>query len=227
MFAQSAPLFQDRNEVGRRLASRLGHYAGSNAIVVALPRGGVVVGSEIATALDLPLEVLVVRKIGHPSNPEFGVAAVAEGGAPVWDREVLRALRVTTADLKPRLMEEEREVARRARVYREGRGFPEVKGRIVLLVDDGTATGNTLRAAIASLRFRGVRRIAVAVGVAPAEVAKELRRTVEEWVCLATPGRFSAVGQFYRHFDPVDDGEVLELLRRARHANVDPVMRQP
>lgn len=216
MYAQVTQLFEDRAEAGRRISERLRHYRGSSALVVALPRGGVVLGFEIATALGLALEVLVVRKIGHPANPELGVGALVEGGVPDWDRESLRALRISAADLKPQADLESQEVARRVQLYRGGRPLVNVKGRTVILVDDGIATGSTVRAAISALRFRGARRVVVATGVAPAGTAKELRRSVDEWVCLATPQGFFSVGQIYKHFDEVGDELVLDLLQRAR-----------
>lgn len=216
MRERSTPFFVDREEVGRRLAARLEHYRGSRAIVVALPRGGVVVGYEVASTLLLPFDLLVVRKIGHPENPELGVGALVEGAPVQLDTGMLRALGISVADLRHRIEEEQREIVRRVQLYRGGREFMDVKGRIVLLMDDGIATGNTAKAAIAALRFRGARRVVLAVGVAPPATVRELRRVADELVCLASPPDFMAVGQFYEHFDPVEDDQVLELMRRGQ-----------
>ncbi len=216
MRERSTPFFLDREEVGRRLAARLEHYRGSRAIVVALPRGGVVVGYEVASTLRLPFDLLVVRKIGHPANPELGVGALVEGAPAQIDTGMLRALGLSASDLRHRIEEEEREIVRRVHLYRGGRALLDVKGRIVILVDDGVATGNTAKAAIAALRFRGARRVVLGVGVAPAATVRELRRVTDELVCLASPPDFMAVGEFYERFDPVDDDQVLELMRRGQ-----------
>ncbi|MDE1819758.1 MAG: phosphoribosyltransferase [Euryarchaeota archaeon] len=215
MFAEPEPLFQDRAEVGRRLAARLHPYRRSGARVIALPRGGVVVGFEVATALELPLDVLIVRKLGHPQNPEFGIGALVEGAPPQWDEEMISNLGIVRKDLYGVLEAEELEVSRRVQVYRSGARFPDVARQTVLIVDDGVATGNTVRAAVTALRSRGARKLVVAIGVAPAETLRALRRWSDEVVCLSTPPDFAAVGQFFRNFDPVSDEEVVALLRRS------------
>lgn len=196
------------------LAERLQSLRGSDALVVALPRGGVVVAYEIASRLGLELAVLIVRKIGAPENPELGVGALVEGGAPRLDARMIRSLGLTPNDLRPIIQQEEQEASRRAKLYRGGRPFPSVSHRKVVLVDDGIATGNTVRAAVAHLRNRGAEHIALAVGVAPPDTLHDLHWLVDEVVCLSIPGDFAAVGQAYRSFDQVTDDEVLELLGR-------------
>lgn len=206
--------FASREDAGRRLAKRLVAYRGAGALVLALPRGGVVVGAEIARELHLPMEALIVRKIGHPSNPEYGLGALVEGLPPSFDEDRLRRAGISEADLLPTLLDEQREVERRMRRYREGRPLGDVRGRVVILVDDGIATGVTVRAALRALRTRRPRRIVLAVGVAAPEALNALREEVDELVCLASPATFSAVGDSYRSFDPVADDTVVALLRR-------------
>ena len=207
--------FADREEVGRRLAQRLASLRGTNALILALPRGGVVIGAPIAERLGLPMDVLIVRKIGHPTQPEFGLGAVVEGLPPVFDTARLVRAGLTEADLAATVRLEEQEVERRARRYRDGRGLADVRGRTVVIVDDGVATGGTVRAAIRALRRRRPRRIVLAVGVAPAEAVAILRDEVDELVCLAIPVDFSAVGESYRDFRPVSDDRVVALLHRS------------
>lgn len=214
MFADSTSVFRDRAEAGRKLGARLSKYRGTDSIVVALPRGGVVVGYEVAKTLGLPLEVYVVRKIGHPESPELGVGAIAEDGSTRLDTKVLQTLGLGVADLRPIIRREQQECARRAQLYRSGKPFPNVSGRTVILVDDGIATGNTIRAAVAALRTRRPGRVVLAVAVSPPETLHDLRWTVDEIVCLTAPADFAAVGQVYQSFEQVEDSTVLELLHR-------------
>jgi putative phosphoribosyl transferase len=216
MMEPSTRRLVDRADAGRRLAQRLERYRHSHALVIALPRGGVVLAGEVSRALELPLEVLIVRKIGHPFNPEYGVGAWVEGAQPELDRDALAAAGLTEADLRQTLENERLEILRRRQAYREGRPFPSVRGRDILLVDDGIATGNTVRSAIKFLRASGARRIVVAVGVAPPEVVRSLRNQADEVVCLLTPAGFQAVGEFYGSFEQVSDAEVVATLVEAR-----------
>lgn len=206
--------FEDRADAGRRLAQLLLAYRGTDAIVLALPRGGVVVAGEIAERLSLPLDVLIVRKIGHPAEPEFGLGAVVEGLPPVLNTAAMIRSGITEADLRATIRLEEQEVERRARRYRGGRLLPDVRGRTVLLVDDGLATGGTVRAALSALKKRRPKRLVLAVGVAPPETFAALRTQVDELVCLSVPAEFSAVGQFFREFQPVSDDQVVAVLNR-------------
>lgn len=208
--------FEDREDAGQHLAQLLLPYRGTDAIILAVPRGGVVVAAEIAERLGLPMDVLIVRKIGHPAQPEFGLGAVVEGLSPVLNATAMVRARLTETDLALTIREEQREVERRARRYRGGRLLPDVRGRTILLVDDGIATGGTLRSAIQALRQRRPKKIVLAVGVAPPGAFASLRKEVDEFVCLSVPNDFAAVGQFYREFRPVSDERVVALLKRSR-----------
>ena len=208
-------VFADREEAGRELADRLGRYAGRDDVVVlALPRGGVPVAREVADALDAPLDVLVVRKLGLPAQPELALGAVASGGVRILNRELVDSLGLAEEELEELTERERVEVARREDAYRGGRGPTPVEGRTVILVDDGVATGATLRAAVRSLRKRGPSRIVAAVPVAPPDSAETLREEVDELVCVQTPPGFFAVGQFYAHFPQVPGEQVREMLER-------------
>lgn len=206
-------LFRDRVEAGRRLAERLDGYAGrSDVVVLALPRGGVPVGREVADALDAPLDVLVVRKLGAPFQPELALGAVATGGVRILNERLLDEIRVPEEVLEEVTARERRELERREAAYREDREPVPVEGKTVVLVDDGVATGSTLRAAVASLRERGPARIVVAVPVAAAETAAALEEEVDELVCPLTPEAFFGISEWYRRFPQVSDEEVRGLL---------------
>lgn len=206
-------VFADREEAGRELADRLGRYAGRDDVVVlALPRGGVPVAREVADALDAPLDVLVVRKLGLPAQPELALGAIASGGVRILNRELVDSLGLAEEELEELTERERVEVAHREDAFRGGRGPMPVEGRTVILVDDGVATGATLRAAVRSLRERGPSRIVAAVPVASPDSAETLRDEVDELVCVQTPPGFFAVGQFYVHFPQVAGERVRELL---------------
>jgi len=206
----------DRATAGRLLAERLRQYRDERPVVLALPRGGVPVGFEIATRLGAPLDILIVRKIGAPGNPEYGLGAVVEGGTRYVDEPRVRAIGHTVRDLGPSIARETAEVERRAREFRSGRPPAEVRDRTVILVDDGVATGGTVIAALGALRARGPRRIVVALGVAPPDTIEILRREVDDLVVLLAPRMFFAVGEWYHQFSQVSDAEVHELLERSR-----------
>jgi putative phosphoribosyl transferase len=209
--------YVDRSDAGHHLARALASRQGgrSDIIVLGLPRGGVPVAFEIASALDAPLDVFVVRKIGLPGHEEFGIGAIASGGVRVVDHHVLRAYGVDDATLE-RITERERlELQRRERRYRDDRPFPDLRGRTVVLVDDGLATGSTMRAAVAALREEAPREIIVAVPVGAAETCTALAEEVDDLVCLRTPEPFYAVGLWYENFDQTTDEEVHDLLERA------------
>lgn len=207
--------FRDRADAGRQLAAQLGAYASDRPIVLALPRGGVVTAYEIAQALHAPLDVLVVRKLGAPAQPEFGVGAIAPGDVQIVDRSSMVLAGMTDDDVRRVVARETAELARRDRRYRAGRAPLDVRGRTVILVDDGVATGVTVRAAIASLRKRGVGRIVLAVGVIPPETAERLRGEVDDLVCILTPPDLMAVGLYFDDFGQTQDEEVVDLLARA------------
>jgi putative phosphoribosyl transferase len=209
--------FADRYEAGRRLAEALGAYAGrSDVLVIALPRGGVPVGYEVARALGAPLDVMQVRKLGVPGHEELAMGAIASGGVRIVSENVVEALGIPDRVIATVAAAEAQELERRERIYREGRRFPEVRGRTVILVDDGLATGSTMRAAAAALRSLGAERLVAAVPVAPKESCDAVREVVDEVVCTSTPERFMAVGEWYEDFSQTTDEEVSELLRRGR-----------
>ena len=202
----------------RRLAGELHAYAGrDDVIVVALPRGGVPVGYEVARALGAPLEVMQVRKLGVPGHEELAMGAIASGGVRIVSENVVDALGIPERVIATVAAAEAQELERRERVYREGRLFPEMRGRTVILVDDGLATGSTMRAAAAALRSLGAARLVAAVPVAPKESCDAVREVVDEVVCASVPECFQAVGEWYDDFSQISDQEVSELLRRGRH----------
>ena len=209
-------LFVDRAEAGRVLAERLRMYAGRpDVTVLALPRGGVVVGYEVARALRAPLDVLVVRKLGVPGHSELAMGAIASGGARVLSRDVIAMLGISQASIDAVAVREQAELERRERAYRADRPAAPLHGRTVLLVDDGLATGATMRAAVRSLRAHAPARIVVAVPVGAPETCAELRDEADEVVCAHSPASFHAVGSWYDDFSQTSDDEVRELLARA------------
>jgi predicted phosphoribosyltransferase len=209
-------VFRDRSEAGRYLAQELTAYAGRNdVIVLGLPRGGVPVAYEVARALEAPLDVLVVRKLGLPQQPELAMGAVAGGGAIVLDEDLVSALRLPASQVDAVVSRERAEVERREREYRGDRPAPAVHGRIVLLVDDGLATGSTLRAAVQALRRRAPARIVVAVPVGASDSCRSLEADADEVVCAWTPQPFQAVGLWYEDFAQTSDDEVRDLIARA------------
>jgi len=207
----SMSVFRDRTEAGERLAQALERWAGEDVIVLALPRGGVEVALPVAERLGAPLDVLVSRKLGAPMQPELGFGAVSEGGAIWVDEEATRALGLGPQVIEAIESREREELQRRVRAYRGGRPL-NLEGRTVLLVDDGVATGGTMRAAIRAARALGAARVIVAVPVAAPESAAEIRREVDEWVCLQEPSELWAIGVWYRSFPQLDDDRVLEML---------------
>ena len=210
-------LFRDRADAGRHLLSRLGAYQGrSDVVVLGLPRGGIPVGYEVARGLGAPLDVFVVRKLGVPGQEELAMGAIATGGVRVVNRDVVDALHIAPDVLDRAAEAERRELERRERSYRGDRPEPRVEGRTVILVDDGLATGSTMRAAVQALRQQRPARIVVAVPVAASATCEELRREVEDVVCFATPEPFMAVGRFYDDFSQTTDEEVHDLLASAR-----------
>ncbi len=209
-------MFADRQSAGRELAQRLLHYAGRRPLVLGLPRGGVVVAAQIAEALGAELDVLVVRKVGAPRQPELALGAVTDGDEPrtILNEPVIRALRVPRDYLDGAIEAQLTEVRRRQDLYRGGRPAASWRGRLVIVVDDGIATGATVRAGIQALRAGGAGTIVLAVPVAPPEAVRSLRGEVDDLVCLDIPDRFAAVGAFYEDFRQTTDEEVIALLER-------------
>lgn len=213
--------FRDRHDAGVRLAEELARFTGrTDLIVLALPRGGVPVGFEIAQRLHAPLDVFVVRKLGLPWHEELAMGAVAAGGVRVLDERTIRAAGVSPEDIERVTAAERAELERRERRYRGDRPFPSVSNQTVILVDDGLATGATMRAAVESLRKMNPREIVVAVPVGAPETCDAFRDIADDIVCAETPERFGAVGYWYDDFSQTSDEEVHDLLERAQHARI-------
>ena len=207
--------FADRREAGRELASHLSQYRGRTDVsVLALPRGGVPVGFEVADAIDAPLDVFVVRKLGMPGHPEFAMGAIASGGIRVLSEDVVRGYRIPDSAVDAVTRSELLELERREREYREGRPLTDIVGRVVILVDDGLATGSTMRAAAQAVRALGPARVIVAVPVGAPETCEQFGDIADDTVCARTPEPFSAVGLWYRDFSQTTDEEVRVLLDR-------------
>ena len=208
--------FRNRREAGRLLAAKLAAYAKRpETLVLALPRGGVPVAYEVAQALEAPLDVFLVRKLGVPGHEEFAMGAIATGGVRVINQDVVRGLRIPPAMIDAVAAREQRELERRERLYRGDRPAPDVRGRTVILVDDGLATGATMYAAVKALKQQGAGRVVVAVPIAPPETCDQLREVVDDIVCAITPEPFHAVGLWYEDFSQTTDDEVRDLLARA------------
>ena len=208
--------FSNRIEAGRQLAEKLDKYAGrEDVIVLGLPRGGVPVAYEVAKRLRAPLDVFIARKLGVPGFEELAAGAIASGGVRVLNEDVMRAIPHADEVIEAVTAREAAELERREQIYREGRPPPELRGRIVILVDDGLATGATMRAAVKALRQGGAAKIVVAVPVGPPDTCRELEQQADETICLSTPALFQAVGQYYEDFSQTTDEDVRELLSSA------------
>jgi len=211
-------MFKDRRDAGRQLAARLLRYKDMAPIVLALPRGGVPVGFEVATALEAPLDVLIVRKLGAPHEPELGIGAVADGPHPqcVLNENVVRDLNVSQEYIKREVAAQLEEIRRRQSAYRSGRSPARIADRTAIVVDDGIATGGSTRVALRSARLQNPTRLVLAVPVAPPETIASLATEADDIVCVSQPLFFNAVGEFYADFRQTTDEEVRELLERAR-----------
>jgi predicted phosphoribosyltransferase len=218
-------IFRNRIDAGRRLAEKLEQYAGQpDVIVLALPRGGVPVGYEVARALGAPLDVFLVRKLGVPGREELAMGAIASGGVRVLNDDVVTELRIPRHWVDAVAARELEELRRRETAYRDGRPAPDVGGKTVILVDDGLATGASMRAAVAALRKLGPGRIVVAVPVGASQTCDEFRDVADEVVCAETPDPFYAVGSWYSDFDQTTDQEVRDLLARTRRPAAEPAI---
>lgn len=205
-------LFRDRATAGKELAKKLAAYAGKKDVALyALPRGGVVVGAEVAKALKLPLDVIVTRKIGAPFNPEYAIGSLAETGETIWNEEERRA---ANKEAVAKIVEDEKqEATRRIAKYRKGRALPDLSGKTAILIDDGVATGLTIRAAIAAARHQHAKEIILAVPHGAQDSIAALRRDVDRVICLHEPPFYGAVGEFYETFLQTSDEEVIQLLK--------------
>ena len=214
--SQTTYLFRDRTEAGRLLAEKLREYANrSDVVVLALPRGGVPVAFEVARALNAPLDVFVVRKLGVPGHEELAMGAIASGGVRVLNEDVLRALGISRGVVDLVAEREQRELQRREREYRDGRAPIDIRDRTVILVDDGLATGSSMRVAAIALKQKDPAKIIVAVPVGAPETCAQFESEVDKVVCAAAPEPFRAVGEWYRDFSQTSDEEVRDLLSEA------------
>ena len=208
--------FSNRAEAGRQLAEKLGKYAGQdNVVVLGLPRGGVPVAYEVAKRLRAPLDVFIVRKLGVPGFEELAAGAIASGGVRVLNQDVVRAIPYAEEAIEAVTARETTELQSREQIYRGGRPAPELHNQIVILVDDGLATGATMRAAVKALRQHDAAKIVVAVPVGPPDTCEEIAQEADEAICLSAPPFFQAVGQYYEDFSQTSDDDVRELLARA------------
>jgi len=208
--------FRDRIDAGQKLAERLTRYAHrKDVLVLALPRGGVPVAYEVARSLGVPLDLFLVRKLGTPGQEELAMGAIASGGIRVLNEDVVKSLRISEEKINEATRKEQRELDRRERAYRGDRPMPDMQGRTIILVDDGLATGTTMRAAVRALRARNPARIVVAVPTAPRDVCEEFEGEVEEVLCASTPEPFWAVGAWYEDFSQTSDEEVRSILEKA------------
>jgi len=209
-------IYQDRRDAGKRLAQSLKQFAGrADVVILALPRGGVPVGFEVAEALGAPLDVFIVRKLGVPGHGEYAMGAVASGGVIVLNEEATRSLRIPASTIAAVAARELEEIVRRDRLYRGSRAPLDVRDKTIILVDDGLATGSTMRAAVEALRKRSPKRIVAAVPVGAVSSCRQLREAADEVICPSTPEPFEAVGLWYGDFEQTSDAEVRDLLDRS------------
>lgn len=210
-------MFEDRKDAGKQLAGLLKKYRNHpNAIVLGLPRGGVVTAYEVAKALHLPLDIIVPRKMGSPYSPELAIGAVTETGQMILNQDIIQQLGVSMNFIEKVAAKEKEEALRRLKVFRKGLPPRNLKGKTVILVDDGLATGATMKAAVLAMKAEGADEIVVAVPVSPYDTLQEIRSEADDAVCVETPSFFQAIGQFYVNFTQVEDEEVVELLQKNR-----------
>lgn len=209
-------IFENRQEAGKELAKSLPSYRDKkDTVIMALPRGGVPVAYEVAKALHLPLDVLIVRKLGVPFNRELAIGALAMGGITIIDQTMVTSFGVSRLEIEDVIEKEKQELNRRNDLYREGRDFPDVHSKTVILIDDGIATGSTMKAAIWALKEHHPHKIIVAVPVGPETIYDDFGQIADDVICLGTPSYFYAVGQVYKQFSQTSDAEVLEFLKQA------------
>lgn len=207
-------VFKDRQSAGVKLAEKLSAYQSDpNAIIIGLPRGGVIVAAEIAQKLNLPLDIVVPRKIGSPISPELAIGAISENGTVILDQNVINSIGGVDKDFIEKQVEiEKKEMERRLKLYRDGRSPLDLKDKTVIVVDDGIATGATMRAAVKSVREKGATRVIMVIPVAPKDILDELSQDVDKVVCLTTPNIFYAIGTFYKSFPQIQDDQVVKAI---------------
>lgn len=216
-----AKVFRDRKEGGAQLALKLTDYEDREGVLVlALPRGGVVTGYEVASHLKCPLDVLIIRKLGFPGQPELAIGAVSETGTVVLNESIISTYGVPEEYIQGEISRQKVVIRRRVDLYRKGQGIPDLKGKIIILVDDGAATGATMKVAISTLKVEGIEKLIAALPVAPPETAEELRQMADELICLETPYDFMAVGSYYQDFTQVTDEDVVKILERSKRAGI-------
>jgi putative phosphoribosyl transferase len=221
-------MFRNREEAGRILADKLSHYRNDpTGLILALPRGGVAVGYQLSLALHVPLDVFITRKIGAPSNPEYAIGAVAETGSHYLNQEAVSSLGLSQHELNRLIQIQEKEIARRKNLYRQGRSLPRLTGRTLLLVDDGIATGATFTASALAIRSLQPRRLIGVIPVGPPSTIREVRAHVDELVVLMTPEPFEAVGNFFVDFTQVEDRDVIQYLNLAEEAMLERMPSSP
>jgi putative phosphoribosyl transferase len=210
-------MFSDRKDAGIQLAAALAHFKSESCVVLALPRGGVAVAYEVARALNAPLDIIVARKLGAPGQHELGLGAIVDGDHPesVLNEDIIQELDVSPEYIEGEIESELKETRRRETTYRNGRPRVDLSGRTVIVIDDGIATGGSIRAALRGVRRMAPKKVVLAVPIAPAETVAALRSEADEIVCLQTPEHFVAIGEFYDDFSQTGDGEVIELLEKA------------
>ena len=213
-------LFANRVQAGQQLAEALQRFSFKDGLVLAIPRGGVVVGYEIADSLNLLLDVIVPRKLGAPGNPEYAIGAVAEDGTMILDENVLEYLHVPQDYIEWESATQKQEIQRRMRLYRQDTPYPDLKGRDVVVVDDGIATGSTMKAALTSVKNCGANTVTAAIPVGPPSTIEVLKKLADRVVCLFTPESFFAIGEFYDDFSQTSDDEVIYLLGKNREKHV-------
>lgn len=208
-------IYKDRKDAGIQLASSLTKYKDrEDVLVLALPRGGVVIGYEVAKALNCLLDIIIIRKIGFPGQSELAIGAVSETGAVVLNEDIISTYTVSKEYIEEEISRQKKEISRRITLYRGGKGIPLLDGKIIILVDDGVATGATIKAAISTLKKEKIVRLVAALPVSSKDAEEEIKKTVDEWVCPETPVDFAAVGNYYQDFTQVSDEEVVELLKQ-------------
>jgi putative phosphoribosyl transferase len=208
-------IYKDRKDAGIQLALRLTQYKDrEDVLVLALPRGGVVIGYEVAKALNCLLDIIIIRKIGFPGQTELAIGAVSETGAVVLNEDIISTYTVSKEYIEEEISRQKKEISRRITLYRSGKGIPPLDGKFIILVDDGVATGATIKAAISTLKNEKIVRLVAALPVSSKDAEEEIKKTVDEWICPETPVDFAAVGNYYQDFIQVSDEEVVELLKQ-------------